>query len=111
MSLLPSDEEQRAPVRVREDAHVLQDLVAEAPDLQLVADVLDELEDELALVQLQQLPPAPPPRPAPLMPLLQGRGQGEEGGMAFGGGVHDGPKDGSEKRGIDMSLTISSEDR
>lgn len=38
-----------------EDGDVLQDLVAQGPHVQVVADVLHQLEDQLTLVQTLQL--------------------------------------------------------
>ena len=40
-----------SPISLGQDSYVLEDLVAQPPDVEVVADVLDQLEDQLRLVQ------------------------------------------------------------
>ena len=57
LALLTRHQEQGAAVRVGEDSHILQDLVAQRPNLQVVTDVLDELQHEFGLIQALQVRP------------------------------------------------------
>ena len=40
-----------SPISLGQDSYVLEDLVAQPPDVEVVADVLHQLEDQLRLVQ------------------------------------------------------------
>lgn len=51
----PPSQEKGAPVGVREQLHVDQDLVAKHIDVQLVGHVSDELHEQLILVQRTQI--------------------------------------------------------
>ena len=51
LTKISADSAFNLPVSIGENAHILEDLVAEAPHVQVVADVLHQLQDQLRLVQ------------------------------------------------------------
>ena len=57
LKVLAGKVQMRSPVSIGEDADILEDLVTQAPHVQVVADVLHQLQDQLSLVQRHHVRP------------------------------------------------------